>query len=519
VLFDFHGDTIAMPILAFALDALDQRAWRRYSVYVGLALLCKIYVALPVAILGLVLYMDGKRRAGVLTTLAAVGWLAVAMLVIRPAFPSGQVESSSENVFSYLRFYFGGLDSEHLLQTLVQRLGTAFIVLLPGLFLGRYAWKWTLPALSIALPAIASVGKVAAYDYRFHHYALSVPFFVLATIYGVVALRHRQRQAEDAGAPPLGRPWRSELLFLGALVLTFNVILVDTPLNPQFWLGRPHWGLNDLKYGQQPRDRFKDRWLDEHVPSDVPLATVGLFAPHLINRRIVYMNRYPGHADLQQTAFLEHLEEVDYMINDALYDFAMPLEEGVVLGGVLYDLPAIANVAMHPDFRLLAAQDGLLLFGKSGSLQQTLSFEVTTESLDPTGDSEPQAVFGDAIALLAAEVVPVDVEDGRFRLTYMWMPLRSLDNEPRLLAVSRLNGVDHGRYPHLPTLALYPSIKWAPNEVVRETFEIQVPAELVPGTYHLSVGWYDSSHIEADATDKSSRVGEEFVVGSIVLQE
>ncbi len=30
VLFDFHGDTLAMPLLLFALDALDQRAWGRY---------------------------------------------------------------------------------------------------------------------------------------------------------------------------------------------------------------------------------------------------------------------------------------------------------------------------------------------------------------------------------------------------------------------------------------------------------------------------------------------------------
>ncbi|MGC9398897.1 MAG: DUF2079 domain-containing protein [Anaerolineae bacterium] len=516
VLFDFHGDTLGMPLLAFALDALDQRAWRRYGVWVGLALLCKIYVALPVAALGLVLYLEGERRAGVLTTLAAVGWLAVAMLVIRPAFPSGQVEASSENVFSYLWFYFGGLDSAYLLQTLVQRLGTAFIVLLPGLFLGRYAWTWLLPALSIALPAIASVGKVAAYDYRFHHYALSVPFFVLAAIYGAVELRRRQRAA---GASRVGRPWRSELLFLGALTLVFNIILVDTPLNPQFWLDRPHWGINDLKYGQQPRDRFKDRWLDEHVPPDAPLATVGLFAPHLINRRTVFMNRYPGHADLQQEAFLEHLERVDYVVNDALYDFAMPLEEGVVLGGVLHDLPAIVDVATHPDFHLLAAQDGLLLFGKDDPLKQALNYEITAEPLDSAESSEPLAVFGDAIALLAAEVTPVDVEERRFRLMYTWMPLRPLDDEPRLLAVSRLEGVEHGRYPHLPTLALHPTVEWSLGEVVHEVFEIKAPDGLASGAYRLSVGWYDSSHIEADATDERSRVGEEFVVGHIVLQE
>ena len=41
VLFDFHGDTLALPLLLFALDALDTAAWRRYALFVGLALACK----------------------------------------------------------------------------------------------------------------------------------------------------------------------------------------------------------------------------------------------------------------------------------------------------------------------------------------------------------------------------------------------------------------------------------------------------------------------------------------------
>ena len=52
VLFDFHGDTLAMPILLFALDALDQRAWKRYGLFIALALSCKFYVAMPVALMG-----------------------------------------------------------------------------------------------------------------------------------------------------------------------------------------------------------------------------------------------------------------------------------------------------------------------------------------------------------------------------------------------------------------------------------------------------------------------------------
>ena len=107
VLFDFHGDTLAMPLLLFALDALDQRAWTRYGLFVVLALGCKVYVAAPVAVLGLLVWRNSRApRQALLTTGGALGYGALAFLVIRPLFATAQT-SEVHRGLNYLTFYFG----------------------------------------------------------------------------------------------------------------------------------------------------------------------------------------------------------------------------------------------------------------------------------------------------------------------------------------------------------------------------------------------------------------------------
>lgn len=511
VLFDFHGDTLAIPLLMFALDALDQSQWRWYALWIGLALLCKFYVSISVCALGLVLWLKGRRRAGVATTLAGLTWLGITLGVIRPLFAPPHDAPIVSDVGSYFQFYFGGIGAS-LVNTIVQRLATVFVVFTPALWLGRYAWRWFLPALAIALPALISVGEVAAYDYRFHHYAIPVPFLFAATVYGAVKLRRRQTNpTKNVGS--IGRPWRAEVNFVLVLLLLFFVLLVDTPFNPQFWMSKPTWGISSLKYGQLPRDRFKDHWLAAHVPPNVPLASTDLIAPHIINRRTVYMLRYSGYPDVQQALFLEHLDEVDYVIADALFDYAVQISDEAVVGGVLRDLPGITDVLNHPDFGLLTAQDGLLLFGRVAE-----SDEILTQSfaLDSSGKPvESVVIFGDLISLVDVEIEEIGAR--RFHLTFQWTALRPLQDIPRLFAVSRLEGVDFSRHPHLPTMVFWPTPGWSPGEIVIEEFEIDFPDELPPGSYQLFTGWYDGSHLEAAATDARSRVGDEFCVGVVTL--
>ena len=45
---------------------------------------------------------------------------------------------------------------------------------------------------------------------------------------------------------------------------------------------------------------------------------------------------------------------------------------------------------------------------------------------------------------------------------------------------------------HEPLGSIYPTTRWAVNEMVRDVYMLNVPRDLVPGRYVVRVGWYDA---------------------------
>lgn len=107
VLFDFHGDTLAMPFLLFTLDALEARSWRWYTLWLTLALMCKMYVAIPVVVMGLLLLRFPPTRRVGLTTVAGAGlYFLFSFVVIRSFFAPPETFGGMGGVHAYLDFYF-----------------------------------------------------------------------------------------------------------------------------------------------------------------------------------------------------------------------------------------------------------------------------------------------------------------------------------------------------------------------------------------------------------------------------
>jgi uncharacterized membrane protein len=530
VLFDFHGDTLAMPLLIFAFEALDRRAIRLYAVWLLLALACKFYVGVPVAVFGFVLFATGERRIGAWTTGSGVAWFLVALLLIRPHFaPSGYVHPEAV-ASGYFAVYFGrSLELLAHPTALAQRLLTALIVFGPGFWLGKYALKWLAPAAAVALPALATAGLVAAYDYRFHHYALVVPFIMLAMIEGADHLRRVKNER-----------WLLDVGMQAAIITLCSALLVDMPLNPLFWTSPPGWGRDVWAYGVTSRDSLKTEWLDKNVPDRVPIMASFFLAPHLANRSELFMPQIrdePGQSDAEHL-LQRRLDAVDYVVLDALFDYTEPARvldsphsgQGSasrlgpaggghpypVVGGVQYDAEAIRAALDHSSFALIEARDGLLLFErlKTGEGEPLLQ-QVRVLSLDLL---PPVSVsFSDAIGLVHTEFLPLDGR--RFRLVFDWGALRSLSSDSPYMAVSRLDGVQDARIVHLPTQVLHPTDMWTKGHLVRESFDIEVPEEVPPGYYPLAVGWYDTGDPYASFTDDRSRLGEEIVVGVLEVPE
>lgn len=540
VLFDFHGDTLAMPLLLFALDALERRAWGTYTLFLVLVLACKVYAAVPVAGIGAYAWLWGNaRRVGAVTVAVALLYGVLAFFVIRPLFDLGNIGAAAVSQ-RFVEHYFGELSAVG--STLGPRILNAVVVFGPAMFLAWRGWRWLLPGLPVAAAALISTAPGPAYAYNYHHYALVVPFIVMAVIDGIRrmqtqrAARREQRAkrreqraltlpdqdsmpqsspsdpAPPSTPPPTarrGRSWQGDLGLTVVIVLLFSLLLVDTPLNPLFWLGLPGKGLDASQYGFTARDAVKDAFLAAEVPPGAPMAASMYVATHIANRETLYLVRYPK--DLGEERLSAILPQVDYVLADALFDNRALLSDGSVNGTINTEAREIERLLQEPAFGLIAMRDGLLLFQRDAKPELVLAQQVVTQTVltSPPVRSIAGGVFG----LVESQIEPLTLR--RFRARFTWRIVSPDRVQGDYVAVSRLGAVVGARMVHLPTYVLYPTNRWNPGEIVRETFEVELPDGLAAGTYTWYTGWYNPNHVEAYATDARSRLGEEIVVGSL----
>jgi hypothetical protein len=452
---------------------------------------------------------------GVLTILAMVAYGAVAFFVIRPLFaPDAVVGGGSSS--SYLSHYFG--NAGEILQTLPDRVLSAIVVFGPVLLVAWRGWRWLLPGLPIAFGMLVSTGPGSGYDFRYHHYALVVPFILMATVDGVA-----RRQRSEQGKRRVGRTWRGDLVLTTGIVILFNILLVNTPLNPLAWKGVPEKELDLSVYVVSVRDRVKDQFLAEHVPPAVPLATSTFLAPHQANRETLYLVRYPDEPP-ESTRLEQRLPQVDYVLADALFDWYRPMDDGSFVGGIAYDRTPIGIVMRDANFKLIESRDGLVLFQRNPPPGDVLVQDVAVTS---TGTLSPRWMFGDALGLVDATITPAKTPapsapqgERRFRVTFTWVAMQDMGPQQDYVAVSSLEGVSGARMVHLPTYALHPTTQWQAGDIVQETFEVDIPPDVAAGQYRWRVGWYNMQHPLSYATDARSRLAgsDEVVVGTVEVE-
>jgi uncharacterized membrane protein len=404
VLRDIHGDTLAMPLLLFAIDALDRRGWSAYWFWLALALSCKVYVAIPISLLGILIWFDYRERLVALaTTGIGIVYGSLTFLIVRPLFTTSTT-SEAHRGWNYISFYFGEIGT--LLSSLDWRAANALIVFGPVLILAWRAWRWLIPGIPIALAALLSTRGGSA-GYASHHYALVVPFIISATLFGMIRLR-RSAQAstppEVSTAAPTAqrrrsgiRNWKGDLGFTLVVVILFNLALVDTPFSPTFWMGLPGKGLDQIRFGWNSRDGMKDGFLAEHVPPSESIAVSLFLAPHLTDREVLYLVRYEvGQGERRLPKILP---EVNFVLADALFDFRQLLPTGGFEGGIATEVREIRQVLSNPNFDLVAMRDGLLLFERNAPAERILEQQVEIHS---GTDTIPQAQFGAQIDLVEA---------------------------------------------------------------------------------------------------------------------
>jgi uncharacterized membrane protein len=290
-LFDFHPATLAAPLLMFCIWAAEEARWIALGVCGTLAALCQEQMGLALVMIALWLAVrhPGRRAAaGVLASAAAI-WVAIATIVIIPAFSVGGGNPHTA------RYRALGPDGGDQALTLLTRPWKAIEVMATP-DRAAYLAVLVLPLLGLCLlaPLLAAgalpqllVNLLAddgpAQTIEFHYAAGISPFLVAAAILGLARLREMRTPARLGRL--LARPPAVAAVVVGA------VALAGIPLGPlPFWSHVPGgWGgAPHMAFAADAESRALARAV-ALVPDGVPVAASNAAAAHLSERRRIYL--------------------------------------------------------------------------------------------------------------------------------------------------------------------------------------------------------------------------------------
>ena len=90
----FHPEVVAITPLLCAYLCAVRRSWRWFALWSVLAVAWKEDVALAVVVLGILVWLRGDRRVGLLTSGIALAWFLAMTAVVMPAINGGSLQSA-----------------------------------------------------------------------------------------------------------------------------------------------------------------------------------------------------------------------------------------------------------------------------------------------------------------------------------------------------------------------------------------------------------------------------------------
>lgn len=398
VLDDFHAVTFSAAFLGWAIYALWTDRIGLFAVSAVLAAATKEEVGLIAAMLGIWLFLRGRRAVGVGALVGGTGWFLLAVLLIVPHFnPGGQSPYLAR--YAYLGHGFRGVltgivlhpdrvlaalaspDRQAYLLYLTHPLGLVPLLGAPVLLLG-------LPVLAINLLSADPTMYSGFYQYS----AELVPITIAAAILGCAWLRAAMARASARGA---------------ALVVPLLAIFVTLGAVTDTW----RWGFTPLSLGYVvpaagPHQALEDRVVAS-IPKDAVVAAADEIEPHLADRRWVY---------LLPTVHPRNGPPARFILLDASVP-ASPFGPSALRG--------VARRALRSGYGVRLARDGILLLER-GAPRRVLPPGIASFAF---GGSTPRLrirrTYG-ALQLVGATVHPSNGTLNRSRPaigveTYWWL--------------------------------------------------------------------------------------------------
>lgn len=269
----FHPDALAVAPLLFAYWAARARRWRWFALAAVLAVASKEDVALPMAVIGVLVAVRGDRRIGIVVTALSAAWFMVTTRVILPFFNG--IGPFYDSFFGE----FGDTASEVAVNvatnpgkalevaTRTDRMSYYRMMFAPFAFLPLFAPS----TLLVAVPMLA-VNALSTWPYqrdiRYHYTALVLAGLMLATVEAIAWI----------GRTPAKRTFLVGVVAASSLAAT--VAWGPSPLSTKYRSG--FWPLT-LDSRVAARDAVVD-----FVPARAAASVHYNFAPHMTQREKIY---------------------------------------------------------------------------------------------------------------------------------------------------------------------------------------------------------------------------------------
>ncbi|WP_433267911.1 DUF2079 domain-containing protein [Actinosynnema sp. CS-041913] len=245
VAFDFHEICFAVPLLAFAIEALIDEQWRTAVLWAAPLVLVKEDLPVTVAAIGLYLVYRRQYRLGAATVaFGALSFVMILFVLLPPANPTGDYQ------------YWDQLRPSDSELGLLTRLATLLVLLAPTGFLALRS-----PLVLLALPTLGwrfASGNPAYWGIGYHYSAVLMPIVF--------------------GAFLAARPTR--VWVCAVVTAAFTVLLPLRPPSPPLW---------------DAAQQAEARRILALIPDDATVAASNRVAPQLTGRCEVSL--FPWHTD------------------------------------------------------------------------------------------------------------------------------------------------------------------------------------------------------------------------------
>jgi len=471
-LFEFHPETLAVPLLIACV--LEMRSGRtlRAAIAAGLALLAREDVALPVLTLAAIALLARPRQQGAAAFLAvlATGSLLLSFGVLKPLLLGGEAE--------YGRMYarwghtapaiLGGLAS-HPLEALAAFVATPGspadtalkqefwrTMFVPVGVLSLAAPLWLLPALPIFAEHLLSE-RTHQHTIVFQYAALALPFVVTSAVIGARFLVTRL----PARAVATG------LVALGVVAQLLWGPLLDARPWQQATRNEPILPDSFERTMRPWRDAMLAR-----VPKSGAVIAGFEFLPALATRDSVHSLHHvlSGHYTYSDRPYPPP-ENVSAILGDFSSQIPnLDFGSGARLRAVMAERRLVAAAAAGGTLLLLSgARDSLELW-KVGATWTRDSLElVADDQLELFGAERRDSIVPAGGVLTIASTWQSIAPPNRRYLAQAW-----LTRDGRIVFYGRARALGYG---------IFPPSDWPQGTLVRETYHLLIPDDLTPGTY------------------------------------